>query len=235
MRAVKVFAIVAAAVLLLGFLGMIQYWDSGAFCAKCGQDATIYSWRVCFVPVYWRTDLGEGVDRYFLVTDVEASDCDPKAYEHIHGTACRHEFIRGGGGRNTWWAHFDTASPVRRAHLPRLGAITGLYRAYGAAGDVEMARMVYEMIDCAYPAQGYDYHDMLDAGKIFRFAVGDPARHPELLKEAEFYDELGVPVVPTALTLAELTMRLREVETADDFRQVLDAFKPRLQPAPVAE
>jgi hypothetical protein len=63
----------------------------------------------------------------------------------------------------------------------------------------------------------------------------DENRLPELLAEAERRREVCCRLEHTALTLAEMVLRLREVETAADFRQVLEEFKPRLKPAFVAE
>lgn len=234
-RVDKALAVTIAVVLLLLFTGAVQYWDSGALCPECAQYAVIDEYRVCGVSVYWETRLRDGVGRAFEADVPGVSDDEPNRYKQIHGVACQHEFIRGGGGRNVACAHFDLGSSVRCEYFPRTGALAALYSALGRVGDEETARDLYGIIDDAYPPRGLDRGDRLDAGDAFLAVMLDENRLPELLADIEAGEEVCSRLERTALTLAEMVLRLRDVETAADFRQVLEEFEPRLKPAVVAE
>ncbi|NQT87462.1 hypothetical protein HQ560_11900 [bacterium] len=162
----------------------------------------------------------------------------PTVYEDIHGAVCDHHFARAStAGTRRYFSdvlHWDGFSSEWPRAVPRTEAIEFLYAAFARTGDRDTARGVYDLIDGAYPIQGLDTSELDTAWKLYRRACGDK----EVLSAWEEGRELPgddyrscVGLDATALTLAEMAWRLKSVETVDDFRQVLDDFKPRLKPA----
>jgi hypothetical protein len=235
LRGLTAFVFLVVAVVLLLFLGVIGYWERDGYCARCLQHAIIDEYRALGASVHSSRRLTDRVHHVVRQIGLHESKCSPGVYEQIHGVACRHEFMFRSGRRMSCRATAPSLAPYNGPYHARLGAIAGLYHAFGHAGDSETARALYEVADRAYPISDYDYSGMLDVSELFLAAVKGWQTSSELDRRADLYRDSGIPLTHTALTLAEMVLRLRDVETPADFRQVLDDFKPRLKPAVVEE
>jgi len=220
----------SVAIVLLPFLGVLGYWESSGYCARCLQRRAVDEFRVCGVPIYSKRQFVDSVHHVVGTLGLEKSKCGAEVYEQIHGAACEHHFVDRPGTRVSCRMAAPSLAPWRGPYYPRSGAIASLYQAFSNTGDRETARTIYELIDSAYPIGDYSRSEMFRACKPFLAAANVQRNPSDLVFLADLYEDLGVPLARTAVTFGEMTRRLKSVETAADFRKVLADLEPRLKP-----
>jgi len=232
-RLVKVALMVPCVSLLSGCMEALVAEDNSAICPKCLQHAYIHEVRVFGLPVLRDVKLHQGPGGIMSPTlfSPEIPSVEPKTYEEINGTRCRHSFKRGGMGITCLLSgcHADGMRAEWKLFLPRVAVTEALYVAFRKTGDKETARALYDLIDAAYPTRGLDLRELLWA---VRWTWAPDREDREWLKGLESdatCRSSQARLYRRVYALRQMTERLAAVGNADEFRRVLAEFPPRLQ------